>query len=104
MNSLRSRQFLSALAIIGLGVLLLGGLLYYVTQHKMIEDEKTSLSKTGLELMQFIDLKDKKIIIDPQSKNEFLAFLLKNKFSKLDSNKFAYIQQNSTNNIVWHSQ
>jgi len=103
-NSLRSRQFLSALAIIGLGVLLLGGLLYYVTQHKMIEDEKTSLTKTGLELMQFIDLKDKKIIIDPQSKNEFLAFLLKNKFSKLDTNKFAYIQQNSTNNIVWHSQ
>ena len=104
MNSLRSRQFLSALAIIGLGVLLLGGLLYYVTQHKMIEDEKAALSKTGIDLMSYIDFKDNKFIIDPQSKNEFLAFLLKNDFSKLDANKFSYIQQISTDNIVWHSQ
>lgn len=104
MNSLRSRQFLSALAIIGLGVLLLGGLLYYVTQHKMIEDEKTALSKTGIDLMSYIDFKDNKFTIDPQSKNEFLAFLLKNDFSKLDTNKFSYIQQINTDNIVWHSQ
>lgn len=104
MNSLRSRQFLSALAIIGLGVLFLGSLLYYVTQHKMIEDEKAALSKTGIDLMSYIDFKDNKFTIDPQSKNEFLAFLLKNDFSKLDTNKFSYIQHINTDNIVWHSQ
>jgi len=103
-NSLRSRQFLSALAIIGLGVLFLGSLLYYVTQHKMIEDEKAALSKTGIDLMSYIDFKDNKFTIDPQSKNEFLAFLLKNDFSKLDTNKFSYIQHINTDNIVWHSQ
>ena len=104
MNSLRSRQFLSALAIIGLGILLLGSLMYYVTQHKMLEDEKNSLSKTGLELLSYLNLKNGKFEIEPQSKNDFLAFLLKYEFSELSSEKFAYIQETESKNIVWHSQ
>ncbi len=104
MNSLRSRQFLSALSIIGLGILLLGSLLYYVTQHKMLEDEKTALSDTGLQLLSYLDLNDGKFEIDSQSKNDFLAFLIKHDFSKLTSEKFAYIQETDSNNIVWHSQ
>ncbi len=104
MNSLRSRQLLSALAIIGLGILLLGSMLYYVTQHKMLDDEKTSLSSTGLELLSFLDQRDGKFEVDVQSKNDFLAFLLQNNFSKLSSEKFAYIQETNSKNIVWHSQ
>ncbi len=104
MSSLRSRQFLSALAIIFLGIVLLGSVLYYVTQHKMLKDEESSLSEAGLELMGFLDFKDDKFIIDSNSKNDFLAFLIKNDFSKLTSEKFAYIQHNDTGNIVWHSQ
>lgn len=104
MNSLRSRQFLSALAIIFLGILLLGGVLYYVTQHKMMKDEESSLSEAGFDLMGFLDFKEGKFAIDTNSKNEFLAFLIKNNFSKLSSEKFAYIQHNDTGNIVWHSQ
>ena len=104
MNSLRSRQFLSALAIIGLGILLLGSVLYYVTQHKMLEDEKISLSETGLELLGYIDSKEGKFTIDSHAKNDFLAFLIKHDFSKLSSEKFAYIQHTETRNIVWHSQ
>jgi len=104
MNSLRSRQFLSALSIIGLGILLLGSLLYYVTQHKMLEDEKTELSKTGLELLSYLDLNNGKFEIDSESKNDFLAFLIKHQFSKLTAEKFAYIQETDSNNIVWHSQ
>ncbi len=104
MSSLRSRQFLSALAIIFLGILLLGSVLYYVTQHQMLKDEETSLNETGLELMGFLDFKDGKFVIDNNSKNDFLAFLIKNKFSKLSSEKFAYIQHNESGNIVWHSQ
>ena len=104
MTSLRSRQFLSALAIIFLGILLLGSVLYYVTQHKMLKDEEASLNANALELMGFLDFKDGKFIIDNNSKNDFLAFLIKNEFSKLSSEKFAYIQHNETQNIVWHSQ
>ena len=104
MNSLRSRQFLSALAIIGLGIILLGSVLYYVTQHKMLEDEKTSLGEAGLEIMGYLDFKDGKFIIDSHSKNDFLAFLIKYDFSKLSSEKFAYIQHTKSRNIVWHSQ
>jgi len=104
MNSLRSRQFLSALAIIGLGILLLGSVLYYVTQHKMLEDEKISLSETGLDLLAYVDSKDGKFTIDSHAKNDFLAFLVKHDFSKLSSEKFAYIQHIKTRNIVWHSQ
>ncbi len=104
MNSLRSRQFLSALAIIGLGIILLGSVLYYVTQHKMLEDEKSSLGETGLELMGYLDYKDAKFVIDNHSKNDFLAFLIKHNFSKLSSEKFAYIQHTESRNIVWHSQ
>ncbi|MEE9327908.1 MAG: ATP-binding protein [Cocleimonas sp.] len=104
MNSLRSRQFLSALAIIFLGILVLGSVLYYVTQHRMLKDEETSLNSAGLELMGFLDFNDGKFIIDNSSKNEFLAFLIKNNFSKLSADKFAYIQQNDSKNIVWHSQ
>jgi signal transduction histidine kinase len=104
MNSLRSRQFLSALAIIFLGILVLGSVLYYVTQHKMLKDEESSLNSAGLELMGFLDFNDGKFIIDNSSKNEFLAFLIKNNFSKLTADKFAYIQQTDSKNIVWHSQ
>ena len=104
MSSLRSRQFLSALAIIFLGILLLGSVLYYVTQHKMLKDEESSLSEAGLELMGFLDFKEGKFIIDNSSKNDFLAFLIKNEFSKLTSEKFAYIQHNDSGNIVWHSK
>lgn len=104
MSSLRSRQFLSALAIIFLGILLLGSVLYYVTQHKMLKDEETSLSESGLELMGFLDFNDGKFIIENTSKNDFLAFLIKNHFSKLSSEKFAYIQHTDSSNIVWHSQ
>ncbi|WP_299880318.1 ATP-binding protein [uncultured Cocleimonas sp.] len=104
MSSLRSRQFLSALAIIFLGILLLGSVLYYVTQHKMLKDEESSLSESGLELMGFMDFNDGKFVIDNSSKNDFLAFLTKNNFSKLSSEKFAYIQHTETGNIVWHSQ
>ena len=70
----------------------------------MLKDEETSLNKAGLELMGFLDFKDEKFIIDNNSKNDFLAFLIKNEFSKLSSEKFAYIQHNDTGNIVWHSQ
>ncbi len=104
MKSLRSRQFLSALAIIGLGIIVLGGLLYYITQHRIIETEKKQLSESGLELLGFLDFKDGKFVIDKRSKNDFLAFLVKHNFSKLNSNKFAYIQNTQTRNIVWHSQ
>ena len=104
MSSLRSRQFLSALAIIFLGIVLLGSVLYYVTQHKMLKDEESSLSKAGLDLMGFLDFKEGKFVIDSNSKNDFLAFLIKNDFSKLTSEKFAYIQHNDSGNIVWHSQ
>lgn len=104
MNSLRSRQFLSALAIIFLGILVLGSVLYYVSQHKMLKDEESSLNDTGLELMGFLDFREGKFVIDGDSKNEFLAFLIKNEFSKLSSEKFAYIQHNDSSNIVWHSQ
>lgn len=104
MISLRSRQFLSALAIIGLGIILLGSLMYYVTQHKMLEDEKGALSETGLELLSYLSLNDGKFEIETQSKNDFLAFLLKYEFSKLSAEKFAYIQETESKNIVWHSQ
>ncbi|WP_343809918.1 ATP-binding protein [Cocleimonas flava] len=104
MSSLRSRQFLSALAIIFLGILLLGSVLYYVTQHKMLKDEESSLSEAGLELMGFMDFHDGKFVIDNSSKNDFLAFLTRNNFSKLSSEKFACIQHTETGNIVWHSQ
>ena len=104
MNSLKSRQFLSALAIIFLGILVLGGALYYVTQHKMLQNEKAALSKTGLELLGFIEFEKGKFIIDKSSKNDFLAFLIKNNFSKLNTEKFAYIQHTQSRNIVWHSQ
>jgi len=87
MSSLRSRQLLSALAIIFLGIILLGGVLYYVTQHKMLKDEEVSLSDSGLELMSFLDFKDGTFVIDSNSKK-----------------KFAYIQHNESSNIVWHSQ
>lgn len=104
MNSLRSRQFLSALAIIFLGILVLGSVLYYVTQHRMLKDEETSLNSAGLELMGYLDFNEGKFIIDNSSKNEFLAFLIRNNFSKLSADKFAYIQQTDSKNIVWHSQ
>ena len=104
MSSLRSRQFLSALAIIFLGILLLGSVLYYVTQYKMFKDEEISLNETGLEMMSFLDFKDGKFVIDSKSKNDFTAFLIKNEFTKTTSDKFAYIQHNDTGNIIWHSQ
>ncbi len=104
MSSLRSRQFLSALAIIFLGILLLGSALYYVTQHKMLKDEETALNDSALELMGYLDFVEGKFVIDSSEKNDFLAFLIKNEFSKLSSEKFAYIQQNDNRNIVWHSQ
>ncbi len=104
MNSLKSRQFLSALAIIFLGILVLGGALFYVTQHKMLQNEKAALSKTGLELLGFIEFEKGKFIIDKSAKNDFLAFLIKNNFSKLTTEKFAYIQHTKSRNIVWHSQ
>ena len=104
MNSLRSRQFLSALAIIFLGIIVLGGALYYVTQHKMLQNEKSQLSETGFKLLGFIEFEEGKFVIDSHSKNDFLAFLVKQKFSKLNSDKFAYIQNTKTRNIVWHSQ
>lgn len=104
MNSLRSRQFISALTIIFLGILLLGSVLYYVTQHKMLKDEESSLSESGLKLMGFLDFKDGKFGIDDNSKNDFLAFLITDEFTKLTSDKFAYIQHNDTGNIIWHSQ
>ena len=104
MNSLRSRQFLSALAIIFLGILVLGSALYYVTQHKMLQDEKTQLSETGFKLLSFIEFKEGKFVIESRSKNDFLALLVKQKFSKLSSEKFAYIQHTKSRNIVWHSQ
>lgn len=104
MKSLRSRQFLSALAIIGVGIIVLGGLLYYITQHRIMENEKTHLSESGLELLGFLDFQDSKFIIDKNSKNDFLAFLVKHNFTKLNAEKYAYIQNVTTNNIVWHSQ
>lgn len=104
MKSLRSRQFLSALAIIGVGIIVLGSLLYYITQHRIMETEKTNLSESGLELLGFLDFQDGKFIIDKNSKNDFLAFLVKHNFTKLNAEKYAYIQNISTQNIVWHSQ
>ena len=104
MKSLRSRQFLSALAIIGVGIIVLGSLLYYVTQHRIMETEKNNLSESGLELLGFLDFQDNKFIIDKNSKNDFLAFLVKHNFTKLNATKYAYIQNIETHNIVWHSQ
>lgn len=104
MSSLRTRQVISALSIIIFGLAVLGGLFYWTTQHRNIETEKTALSESALELLGFLDFEDGKFIIDKRLKNDFLAFLVKHNFTKLNAEKYAYIQHIDSNNIVWHSQ
>lgn len=104
MNSLRSRQFISALAIAGLGILFVGSLLYYVTQHELLANEKVTLSETGLELLDYFDPTGDELIIEPLLKSKFRTFLDTNEFSAFESTKFAYIQETHSKNIIWHSQ
>jgi len=104
MNSLQGRQLFSALAIIGLGILVLGGIVYYVTQQKMLEDEKALVSETAIKLITyFTPGDDGKFKIDDEEKNKLLALLTKENLTNVDSNKFAFIQDVQSKNIVWHS-
>ncbi len=104
MNSLQGRQLFSALAIIGLGIILLGGIVYYVTQEKMLKDEKALISKTAIKLIGYlIPDEEGKFKIDEDEKKKLLALLTNENLTNVDSNKFAFIQDIKTKNIVWHS-
>ena len=104
MNSLQGRQLFSSLAIIGLGIILLGGIVYYVTQKKMLDDEKTLVSETAFKLITyFTPGEDGKFEIDGEEKNKLLALLTNENLTNVDSNKFAFIQDVKTKNIIWHS-
>jgi len=104
MNSLQGRQLFSSLAIIGLGIILLGGIVYYVTQKKMLDDEKTLVSESAIKLITYFTLGDNgKFKIDDEEKNKLLALLTNENLTNVDSNKFAFIQDIDTKNIIWHS-
>ncbi len=104
MNSLQGRQLFSALAIIGLGIILLGGIVYYVTQQKMLKDEKVKISETAIQLITYFTPEDDgSVKIDEKEKNNLLALLTKENLTNIDSQKFAFIQDVKTKNIVWHS-
>jgi len=105
MNSLQGRQLLSSLTIIGLGILLLGSIVFYVTQKKMFNDEKKQLNTTVFELISHLkfDEADGKFKTDNRERRELLAFLDKHDLADIDSDKFAYIQNIKSQNIIWHS-
>lgn len=104
MNSLQGRQLFSALAIIGLGIILLGGIVYYVTQKKMLNDEKALISETSIKLITYLNPEeDGKFKTDTEEKNKLLALLTSENLTNVDSNQFAYIQDTKTKNIIWHS-
>lgn len=104
MNSLQGRQLLSALAIIGVGIILLGGIVYYVTQKKMLNDEKDIISETAIELITYLNPENNgKFTTDKDEKNKLLALLTNENLTNVDSHRFAYIQDTATKNIIWHS-
>ncbi len=104
MNSLQGRQLFSSLAIIGLGIILLCGIVYYVTQQKMLKDEQDKISKTAIQLITyFTPTDDGGVSIDEKEKNNLLALLTKENLTNFDSQNFTFIQDVKTKNIVWHS-
>ncbi len=103
MNSLQGRQLLTSLVIVGLGILLLGSIVFYITKENMFDEEKNKISETAIELITFLEFKDGKFKTDYQEKIRLLAFLNKHDLAQIDSDNFAYIQDTETENIIWHS-
>ncbi len=104
MNSLQGRQLFSALAIIGLGIILLGGIVYYVTQKKMLDDEKTQISKTALKIITYLTPDENgKFNIAKEERIKFKALLASKNLMDVDSDQFAFVQNIKNQNIVWHS-
>lgn len=103
MNSLQGRQLLSSLVIVGLGIILLGSIVFYVFQKNMFIDEKNVLRETIVNLMPYLEYENEQFKTDYSEKNELLAFLKINNLADIDSDTFVYIQNVKSRNIIWHS-
>ena len=104
MNSLRARQLVSTLGIMIIGILVLGLTLNSYYTEKAEKDRVAIMLGHTDELLGFFFFNRGKFELDPGSKEALYEFMRANKFDTQGSEAvFAYLQDVSTQEILWHS-
>ncbi len=104
MNSLRARQLVTTLGIMIIGILILGLTLHYYYKNDAVNNMKRKLTDYNNELLGYFIFERGKFTIDPDSKPALHEFMQANNFSSQGSDAvFAYLQDVSTQEILWHS-
>ena len=104
MNSLRARQLVTTLGIMIIGILVLGLTLHYYYRTDAVDNMKRKLTDYNNELLGFFIFERGKFTIDPDSRAALQEFMQANNFASQGSDAiFAYLQDVSTKEILWHS-
>lgn len=104
MNSLRARQLISTLGIMIVGILILGLTLNYYYKESAVDDRLAKMTDYNNELLGFFIFTRGKFSIDPEAKSTLIEFMQANNFETQGSEAvFAYLQDVSTEEILWHS-
>lgn len=104
MNSLRARQLVSTLGIMVVGILFLGLTLNHYNTESAITDRLDKMTDYNNELLGFFIFTRGKFTIDPEAKVALREFMKANNFDTQGSEAvFAYLQDVSTQEILWHS-
>ena len=104
MNSLRARQLVSTVGIMIVGILILGLTLNHYYKQSAIDERLTKMSDHTDELLGYFLFNRGQFVLDKDLRKRLDEFFHANKFSTEGSDAvFAYLQDVSTKELLWHS-
>ncbi|SEA61081.1 Histidine kinase-, DNA gyrase B-, and HSP90-like ATPase [Thiothrix caldifontis] len=103
LSSLRSRQLISGFGVIMVGILMLGGMLHWFSYSYKIDQKKVELRETSYDLLGFLNFEEGQFKTSEEKDVEAKAkeMIRFRKLDDVEQNRFAYIIDTKTNDIVW---
>jgi signal transduction histidine kinase len=102
-SSLRSRQLISGFGVIMVGIVMLGSMLYWFSLSYKIEQKQNELKEISYDVLGFLNFQDNQfgVLPDPDMLATARKMVSDHKLDNGDRNRFAYLLNANTGEVVW---
>lgn len=105
-KSLRGRQLVSGFGVIIVGIVMLGSLLLWRTYHYKIDQKADEIKSISFNILGFLEFRDNKFMIidDPVLRKKAQEAIDEYRLNDTARERFAYVIDVRTQQIIWSSQ
>ncbi|QTR49804.1 ATP-binding protein [Candidatus Thiothrix anitrata] len=105
-KSLRSRQLISGFGVIMVGIVMLGSLLLWRTYHYKIDQKEDEIKGISFNVLGFLEFRENKFMVvdDPRMQAKAQDVIEEHKLNDTARERFAYVIDVHTQQIIWSSQ